>query len=184
MVFRSSHFFGGPLGKGTYKVMSYLYFYKGKFSTENGLRYILLKEGKIESVRGDFYLYPKNDTHYRSFNVLRDDLLKHKIISVKEYEDFSKWLKVKDNNGELTRLKNYTLYTCKENGGLLEEFETVLEKFIKRHPGVIETEEEVIEDYAKTIPEVQRRTFRLLPTYRQSYFAAKWRNERYQKEKK
>lgn len=162
------------------KEKSYLYFYKGKFRTEVGLRCALIKDGIIWTSRGTFYLHEATDEYYRPFDELRDRLRDRKVITEEEYKHFQKWINDKTKSGEIKVVKNMTWYHCEETDGVGDEWEYILEA-LRDDDFPIETEEEVIENYCdECLDEEQFRIFELLPECRQSAIARKWRIEKYE----
>ena len=87
-----------------------LYFYKGKFLTELGLKRALIKEGRVWVSRGTFYLYEKTEEYYFEFDTLRDILSDKGVINEEEYNHFQKWINHKKKEGELKVLSDFTFY--------------------------------------------------------------------------
>lgn len=165
---------------------SYLYFYKGKFRTETGLKYALIKDGTVWVSRGNFYCYlPYSDEeiHYTR-DYLRDILHENGIITDEEHKHFQKWMNEKVKEGTLSVRKNCTWYHCEANDGMGEEWDTCLESILWEGVTPIETEEQVVEDYCEAITEEQFRIFLKLPECRQEAIARRWRIEKYEKEGK
>jgi len=160
-----------------------LYFYKGKILTEIGLKRALIKEGRVWTSRGTFYLYEQTEEYYFEFDTLRDILSDKGIINAEEYNHFQKWINKKEREGEIKVLRNFTFYHCDENDGLGDDWNECLDALRDYGNGDIKTDEEVIEDYCQTLTEAQFNTFLKLPEVRQFTIAKKWAVESYEQKK-
>ena len=161
-----------------------LYFYKGNFYTELGLKKALSKDGELWYSRGTFYLYEDVFEYYYKYDYFRDLLHDRNLITDEEYNHFKKWLNEKIADKEVQVLKNYTFYHIDANDGVGDDWNYVLETL--RDWGTsegerIKTDEEIIEDYCQTLTEEQFQTFLALPDARQFTIAAKWATEEYNK---
>lgn len=159
-----------------------LYFYKGKFYTDLGLKRVLAKEGELTFSRGTFYLYESVFECYYRFDYLRDLLHDYKLITDDEYKHFRKWLNKKIENKEISVLRDYTFYHCDANYNAGGDWNYALEAL--RNYGTsegeqIKTDEEIIEDYCQVLTDEQFKTFCKLPEARQSTIASKWAIKEY-----
>lgn len=163
---------------------SYLYFYKGKFTTENGLKDALIKDGVVWISRGTFYYYEpaSSEEIYYQRDYLRDILFDTLVINKDEYDHFQKWINDKTKEGTLKVRKNCTWYHCEENDGMGTDWDDCLENILWTGDVPIENEEQVIEDYCQTLTEEEFKTFCRLSEVRQSTIAQKWRIEKYAQE--
>lgn len=160
-----------------------LYFYKGKFLTELGLKRALIKDDRVWVSRGTFYLYEKTEEYYWHFDTLRDILNDKGVINAEEYAHFQKWINKKEREGEVKVLRNFTFYHCDENDGLGDDWNECLDALRDFGNSDIKTDEEVIEDYCQTLTEEQFHTFLRLPEIRQFTIAKKWAVESYDQKK-
>jgi len=161
-----------------------LYFYKGKFYTELGLKRALAKDGELTYSRGTFYLYEKYFEYYYSYNEFRDRLHDYNYITDEEYKHFKKWLNKKVADKEVQVLKNHTFYHCDATDGIGDEWDYILESlrdFGTSEENRIQTDEEVIEDYCQTLSEEEFKKFCQLPDLKQFNIASKWAIETYNK---
>lgn len=161
-----------------------LYFYKGKFYTELGLKRVLIKDGRVWVSRGTFYLYEKTEEYYWHFDTLRDILNDKGVINAEEYAHFQKWINKKEKEGEVKVLRNFTFFHCDENDGLGDDWNECLDALRDFGNSNIKTDEEVIEDYCQTISEEEFKAFLKLPDLKQFNIASKWAIKTYNERSK
>lgn len=162
-----------------------LYFYKGKFYTELGLKRALAKDGELTFSRGTFYLYEAVFEYYYKFDYFRDLLHDRKLINDDEYKHFQKWINERVRSGEIKVLRDHTFYHIEANDGVGDDWDYVLEglrNYGTSEGELIKKDEEVIEDYCQTLTEEQFHLFCLLPDIRQFNIASMWAIGKYQKE--
>ena len=156
-----------------------LYFYMGKFRTEEGLKRALIKEGVI-SHAWRVRAYEYSDTYY-DYNYLKD-MLRDSGLEEKYLKHFRKWLK--DNN--IPFVGKQTWYYSDEIDGwsIWEEvFEAVLEgcrDFNPKFPDLyIEDLEHTLDNYIETLSDEEYKLFVKLPEEKQFKQAMKWRINSY-----
>lgn len=157
-----------------------LYFYKGKFYTELGLKRVLSKDGHLTYSRGTFYFYEKVSEYFVNRTYLKDCLTDEMIITPEESKHFQKWLNNKVKNGEIRVLRNYTFYH-RENieGNIGGDWNEALEDLMDNLD--IRTDEQVIEDYCQTLDKKEFYEFLKLSDLKQFNIASKWAIETYNK---
>lgn len=164
-----------------------IYFYKGKFYTELGLKRVLSKEGRIWYSRGTFYLYKANFEYYYDRQYFKDLLHDNDLITDEELKHFQKWINAKVRSGEISVLKGHTFYHCEENDGMGGDWDEALEALKDSYynkENAIQTDEEIIEEYCdKALTDEQFEVFSKLPDCRQFAIARKWKLEEWGKSK-
>lgn len=162
-----------------------IYFYEGKFHTEEGLKRALIKDGNVWISRGTFYCYtPASEEEiFYEFDFLRDNLLEDGFISEEEHKHFRKWLNAKKKEGTLLVRKNCTWYHSEETDGMGVDWPECLEA-LRNGFLDIKTDEEIIEEYCdKALTDEQFEVFSKLPDCRQFAIARKWKLEEWGKSK-
>jgi len=79
-----------------------LYFYKGKFRTEEGIKRELIKDGTIDvSPLCTYYAWDKQFEYFYDFDYLRDLCHDNELITEEEYKPLESFLirKLKRGNG-------------------------------------------------------------------------------------
>lgn len=169
-----------------------LYFYKGKFRTELGMKRELIKDGTVDvSPLCTYYAWDKQFEYFYDFDYLRDICHDRELITDDEYKHFRKWLNKKIKDGEIrTYYGRYYSSDYTDNIGFdwWETFECIRESLYPWNPKYpdefIETDEEVIESYSETISQEEWDKFLKLPDEEQEKIAMKWRVNEYKKANK
>ena len=135
--------------------MEDLYFYKGKFRTEEGIKRALIKDGLIwVSPLKNYYLYEDyNPELYYSADELEDYLEDQCLF---EKGKFRKWLnsKIKEGKVKVLKTKWYHDEECgkTEFWEALEFWQDVYDRFDPKYPDeFIEWNERTIESYLDTL---------------------------------
>lgn len=157
-----------------------LYFYKGKFRTEEGLKRALIKDGTIYVSSGTFYRIPSLDELCYPYDYLED------IVTEKRYVDrkgFRKWLTQEIREGRCQVLRNQRFYSSDytDNVGtdLYDCLDCIVDAFYYYDPkypdDFIERSETTWENYAQTLEDKDWERFKVLPDSSQMRIAMKWR---------
>ena len=166
-----------------------LYFYKGKFRTEEGIKRALIKDGTVDvSPLCNYYAWEAKFEYYYDFDYLKDICLDRGYITEDDYHHFRKWLNKKIKSGEIkTWFGRYYSSDYTDNIGFdwWETFECIrnsLDYWNPKYPDeFIETDEEVIEAYGDTISNEEWDKLLKLSDEEQFKIAAKWRINEYKK---
>lgn len=164
-----------------------LYFYKGKFRTEEGIKRELIKDGTVDvSPLCNYYLWESQFEYYYDFEYLRDYCHDYELITDEEYKHFRKFLNKKIKSGEITTFYG-RYYSSEYTDGIgfdwYETFECIrdsLDWWDPRNPeDYIRDLERVVEDYCETISKEEFKEFEKLSNEKQERIAMKWQINRY-----
>ena len=170
------------------KDLSDLYFYKGKYRTEEGLKRALIKDGIIwTSPKRNYYHYIDVFEYCYSFEMLRDYVTDYGLCSADDAKHFRKWLnqKIKENK---IKVINTSWYHCDENDGIgeidwLDTLDSVMDtrsSFDLQYPNdFIETSEQSVEEYCQTLNREDLNKFESLSSDKQYKLAMNWRIDMY-----
>lgn len=166
-----------------------LYFYKGKFRTENGIKRELIKDGTIDvSPLCTYYAWDKQFEYFYDFDYLRDLCYDNELITKEEYKHFRKFLNKKIKDGEIrTYYGRYYSSEYKDGIGFdwWETFECIrqsLDWWDPRNPDdFIEEVENTVEAYSDTVSQETWDKFLKLSDEEQNKIAMKWRINEYKK---
>lgn len=166
-----------------------LYFYKGRFRTDEGLKRALIKDGTV------------NVSPYRAYYCIEElseyswDRQTIKELAIDRYlateEEFNKWIKEAIDNGEC-EVTHTRWYHCDANDGLgtrdwwdtREAVESDFDCWNPKYPDdFIERSEITWESYADTLSEEEFKKFEKLPEDKQMRTAMRWRINIYKKAK-
>lgn len=164
-----------------------LYFYKGKFRTEEGIKRALIKDGIVDvSPLCNYYAWEDKFEYYYDFEYLRDYCHDYELITDEEYKHFRKFLNEKIKSGEIkTWFGRYYSSDYTDNIGFdwWETFECIrdsLDYWDPRNPeDFIRSLELIIEDYCDTISEEEFKEFEKLSDEEQEKIAMKWQIKKY-----
>jgi len=168
--------------------MADLYFYKGRYRTDNGLKRALIKDGIIwVSPKRNYYCWDKQFEYCYDFEYMRDYCHDYELITDDEYKHFRKWLNKMIKAGEIT-ICNTSWYHCDENDGIgtpdfwdaREAVVDSMDRFDPKYPDdFIETLENSVEEYYETLTDEEFKEFEKLPDEVQEKAAMKWRIKMY-----
>ena len=170
--------------------MNDLYFYKGKFRTENGLKRALIKDDIVDVSAGTFYLLEDVYEYSYPYGIL-EDMITDKGVC--ERKDFRKWLNKEIKEGRCQVFKNqrfYSSFDYTDNIGTdwWDCLECILDSLDRYNPNYpddfIETDEQVIESYADEALTQEQfdNWFVKLSDEEQFKIASKWRIDMYKKD--
>ena len=170
-----------------------LYFYQGKFRTEEGLKRALIKDGTVwVSKKQNYYWWEKQFEYYYDFEMLRDYVTDYELCTKEEAKHFRKWLNNKIKEGEITVLNTMWYHSDATDGIGCCEFWECLDairgdayplSYTRDYDYFIETVEQTVEDYGETISEEEWKEFLKLPDAEQEKIAMKWRINDYKRAK-
>lgn len=170
--------------------MEDLYFYKGKFRTEEGLKRALIKDGRVTtSPKQNYYCYEDFTEYCYPYDALFDYAHDYEWCTEEELKHFRKWLNSKIKEGKIS-VVNASWYHCEENDNLgttdfWETLEAILDgmwSFDPRYPDdYIESLEDTINNYVDTISDDEYNSFSQLDDAKQSKIAMAWRIKEYNK---
>ena len=168
--------------------MQDLYFYKGKYRTELGLKRALIKDGIVTvSPKQNYYLWEKCFEYYYPYDMLKDYCTDYEYISEEEAKHFRAWLNKMIKAGEI-EVTNHEWYHCEENDNIgtedfwdtLEAVKDNMDRFDPKYPDeFIEDVERTIDEFADTVSEEYWNEFLKLPDEEQEKIAMKWRIKTY-----
>lgn len=156
-----------------------LYFYMGKFRTEEGLKRALIKEGVI-SHAWRVRAYEYSDMYY-DYKYLKD-MLRDSGLEEKYLKHFRKWLK--DNNIPFVGKQTWYYSDAMDGWNTLDNtMEAVLdgyEPFDPKFPEYfVEPLEYTLDNYTETLSHEEYQLFVKLPEEKQFKQAMKWRINSY-----
>lgn len=164
-----------------------LYFYKGKYRTDEGLKRALIKDGIVwVSPYRTYYYIERYFGVYLNRDELRDYAVDYELTTE---ENFNKWLReqVKDGQCEICRTQ---WYHCDDNDGIgtcdwWDTRDVIIDSmdcFDPKHPDdFIEMSERTLDEYCDTLSEEEYEKFNKLPENKQFRIAMKWRVDMYNK---
>lgn len=167
-----------------------LYFYKGKYRTDEGLKRELIKDGTVwVSRKQNYYLLSDVFEYYYSYDYLMDYVTDNGLTT---RSGFRKWLKQQISEGKCEVL-NTRWYHCDANDGIgtmdwWDTREAIIDGFDRYDPkwpdDFIEQCERTIESYAdEVLTEEEWQQFLKLPEEKQCRIAMKWRIAKYNHDK-
>lgn len=164
-----------------------LYFYKGKFRTDDGLKRALIKDGTVwVSPYRAYYLIEKYWEYYYDKDMLEDYATDYELTT---RENFNKWLREQIKTGQC-QVCHTQWYHCDANDGIgtmdwwdtREAIEDSLDRWDPKYPDdFIERSERTWEEYVDTISDEEFKKFERLPDDKQMRIAMKWRINLYNK---
>lgn len=164
-----------------------LYFYKGRYRTEEGLKRALIKDGIVTvSPKQNYYHYMEYTDYCYPYDMMLDYAYEYEWCSEEELKHFRKWLNQKIKNGEIT-VCNTSWYHCDENDGIgtdwwdcLGVIKDYMDIFDPKWPDdFIENAEYSVEEYWRTLTDEESAKFETLPEEKQYRIAMKWRINMY-----
>ena len=169
-----------------------LYFYKGKYRTDEGLKRALIKDGIVwVSPKQNYYFYEKYTEYCYPYFLMRDYASDEEWCSKEELKHFRKWLNQKIKDGEIT-VCNTAWYHCEANEGIGEPewidardaVMSCMDVFYPKCPDeFIENSEYSVEEYCQTLSDDEFKNFEKLPEEKQYKIAMRWRIKLYNKYK-
>ena len=165
-----------------------LYFYKGKYRTEEGLKRELIKDKTIwVSPKRNYYCFNTRDEYFWPYEEFKERAEDYDWCSKEELKHFRKWINEKLETGELDIL-NTQFYHSDYTDGIgmidfwdcLEEIREGMDRFDPKYPDdFIETLEQTVEEYVETISDEEFKKFEKLPEKKQDRIAMNWRIKMY-----
>lgn len=168
-----------------------LYFYKGKYRTDEGLKRALIKDGIVTvSPKQNYYCYEKYTEYCYPYYMMQDYASDNEWCSEEELKHFRKWLNTKIRDGEIT-VCNTSWYHSDYTDGIgtewwdcLEAVKDGMDRFDPKWPDdFIENAEYSVEEYCQTLTEEEFAKFENLPEEKQYRIAMKWRIKVYNEAK-
>jgi hypothetical protein len=151
-----------------------LYFYKGKFHTELGLRKVLMDEKEISVYYGPFYNTDYYDYCYTK-EELREKLHDDEYITDEEYNHFTKYLKQQVESHDFTVI-NEPLYGGEMTDCLTSPWNDCFQLILdERDDNHIQTEEDIMDDYGETLTDDEWNKYCNLPYEKQFTVAKRWK---------
>ena len=170
-----------------------LYFYKGKFRTDEGLKRALIKDDIVTiSPNRAYYLWEEKFEYYYDYNMLKDYCTDYEYITKEEANNFRKWLNKMVKEGKI-EVVHHQWYHCDENDNIGTEDwwdtrEAIIDNMDRWDPrwpdDFIEHVERTVEAYGDTISQEEWDKLMKLPDEEVDKIAMKWRINEYNKAKK
>ena len=165
-----------------------LWFYKGKYRTELGLKRALIKDDIVTvSPKRNYYCWRDKYEYFYPYDWMRDSCWDDGYITEEEYDHFRKWLNKMIKTGEID-VCCHEWYHCEENDNIgTEEFWETLEAVLDGSCGeerymyeYIENAERTLDNYCGDIlTKEEFNEFDKLPEDKQFKIAMKWRIQTY-----
>lgn len=160
-----------------------LYFYKGKYRTEEGMKRQLIKEGNVwVSPKKNYYRFEEWSDYFYDIDTLHDyaERFPEYICSKEDLKHFRKWVNKMIAQHRISVA--YTSWYHTDNYGFPTFFEALddlmgnLNIFNPKYPDeFIETVEESCDRYIDTLTEKEFAEFQKLPDDKQLKLGMKWR---------
>jgi len=175
------------------KDLSDLYFYKGKYRTDEGLKRALIKDKIVwTSPKQNYYCYEDYTEYCYPYDMMFDYASDYEWCSKEELKHFRSWLNKMIKEGKIT-ICNCMFYHCDENDGIgtcdwwdtREAIMDCMDRLDPKYPDdFIETSENSVEEYCQTLSEDDFKKFEELSEDKQYKIAMSWRIEMYNNYKK
>ncbi len=167
-----------------------LYFYKGKYRTEEGLKRALIKDGIVTvSPKQNYYCYEDYTEYCYPYDMMFDYASDYEWCSKEELKHFRSWLNKMIKEGKIT-VCNTSWYHSDYTDGIgmidfwdcLEQIREGMDRFDPKYPDdFIETLENSVEEYCQTLSDEEFKEFEKLPEKKQDRIAMNWRTNLYNK---
>lgn len=170
-----------------------LYFYKGKYRTEEGLKRALIKDKKVwTSPKQNYYLLVDQFEYYYDFEYLKELLKDRNMLDEKQLKHFRKWLNQQQKEG-LVDVLHTSFYHCEETDGMgFPDFWEILESIIDYNDifneeycdDFVEQVERTFDNYIDNLSEDEFKELEKLPENKQYKKAMNWRVQQYNEYKR
>ena len=151
-----------------------LYFYKGKFRTDEGLKRALIKDDIVTiSPNRAYYLWEEKFEYYYDYDMLKDYCTDYEYITKEEANNFRKWLNKMVKEGKI-EVVHHQWYHCDENDNIGTEDwwdtrEAIIDNMDRWDPrwpdDFIEHVERTVEAYGDTISQEEENGWRICKSF-------------------